>query len=238
MRDLHLWRSGQFCYFQCWGERNGNTLYWIFPCPNNLTNLSNLKSNSKKLHKSGRTGEWVRVYFSEQFEHHELISGGRTWSAGDSLCQVRSSCRHSLQLSQQIDLIISTSNITFLHHSLPDPRCEMLYLLDLAGQVKINGSSGILSTGDSALTSVLSIPFWNSLIFLCWRVSSSGGAPGWRWTLDWRPMRGWEEIVDICQWRSYNENINCKHKIRAHLPTTSQTKLQTGVSGHLSRPNN
>ena len=183
MRVLHLCRSGQFCYFQWWGERNGNTLYWIFPCPNNLTNLSNLKSNSKKLHKSGRTGEWVRVYFSEQSEHHELISGGRTRSAGDSLCQVRSSCRHSLQLSQQIDLIISTSNITFLHHSLPDPRCEVLYLLDLAGQVKINGSAEFypLETRPSHRSCQYVLKFSD---ILCWRVSFSGGAPGWRWTLD------------------------------------------------------
>ena len=33
-------------------ERNGNIVYWIFSWPRSLTNLSNLKSNSKKLHSS------------------------------------------------------------------------------------------------------------------------------------------------------------------------------------------
>ena len=38
-------------------ERNGNIVYWRFSCPRSLTNLSNLKSNSKKLHSSGWTGQ-------------------------------------------------------------------------------------------------------------------------------------------------------------------------------------
>ena len=52
----------------------------------------------------------------------------------------------------------------------------------------------------------LTVETWDYTWILCW--------VGGRWTLELWPMSGVQEIVDICQWRTDNENINCTHKIR------------------------